>query len=65
MAMLVVKDLAENAELDRQAMRRITGGSAGPRLGIPQFHSGHFHNPLAFEPVRVMPATSPASLPGH
>jgi hypothetical protein len=55
MAKLVVKDLVENAELDRKAMREITGGSAGPRLGIPQYHSGHFNNPLAFEAIRLLP----------
>ena len=37
MANLVIKDLDDSAELDRQAMRKVTGGRrATPGLGLAQ-----------------------------
>lgn len=61
MATLVVKDLVENAELDRKAMRTITGGGVGPRVGVPRHHSGYFQNPLAFDVVRLFPGSNVAT----
>jgi hypothetical protein len=55
MAQIVVKDLGESAELDREAMRAIVGGKAGPRLGGPAQHYGRFENPLSFSTLRLLP----------
>jgi len=50
MARIVVKDLKESVELDRAAMRKITGGRSRQRLsGIPGFHSDLFQNPTSFD----------------
>jgi hypothetical protein len=50
MASIVIKDLKESVELDRQAMRAISGGSSRRRLGGAQgFHSELFHKPSSFE----------------
>ena len=50
MARIVIKDLKESVELDRQAMREITGGSTRQRLsGIPGFQSSFFQKPTSFD----------------
>ena len=50
MARIVIKDLKESVELDRQAMREITGGSSRQRLsGIPGYHSTFFQKPTSFD----------------
>ena len=56
MANIVIKDLIENVDLDRDAMRKITGGKAVQRIGIPSFHSNCFRNPCAFSELRVLPS---------
>jgi hypothetical protein len=48
MATIVVKDLNQNDELDRKAMREITGGRSGGYLSPPRQHSGFFQKPLSF-----------------
>jgi hypothetical protein len=48
MATIVIKDLNQNVDLDRKAMRAITGGRSGSYLGMPGHHSGSFQNPLSF-----------------
>ena len=49
MARIVIKDLKESVELDRQAMREITGGSSRQRLsGIPSC-SSLFERPTSFD----------------
>jgi hypothetical protein len=55
MANIVIKDLKENIELDRKAMRAITGGGTGQRLGIPSYHSSYFQKPVTFNDLRLMP----------
>ena len=55
MANIVIKDLKENVELDRKAMRAITGGSSGQRVGIPCYHSSYFQKPATFNDLRIMP----------
>lgn len=55
MAQIIVKDLMENSELDRKAMRAIVGGKSGPRLGIAPMPSGCFQNPLSFGSVSLLP----------
>ncbi len=55
MANLVIKDLTENVDLDRKAMRAITGGKSGSRVGIPSYNSSFFNNPLAFNELRLIP----------
>ena len=55
MANLVIKDLTESVELDRKAMRMITGGKSGPRMGIPSFNSSFFQNPLSFNELKLIP----------
>lgn len=58
MANIVIKDLTENTELDRKAMRSITGGKAtGPRMGAPTYQSNFFNNPLSFSQVRFAPGS--------
>ena len=57
MAHLVIKDLAENVELDRKAMRAITGGKSGPRVGMPSYNSSFFQNPLEFNELKLMPGS--------
>jgi len=47
MAKIVVKDLTENVELDRKAMRKISGGKAGA-YGSTAYRSNFFKNPLSF-----------------
>ena len=50
MARIVIKDLKESVELDRQAMREITGGSSRQRLsGIPGYQSTFFQKPTSFD----------------
>jgi hypothetical protein len=50
MARIVIKDLKESTELDRAAMRQITGGSSRQRLsGIPAYHSSFFQKPTSFD----------------
>lgn len=55
MANLVIKDLTESIDLDRKAMRAITGGKSGPRMGIPAYNSSFFQNPLAFNELKLIP----------
>lgn len=55
MAHIVIKDLVENVELDREAMRNITGGKVMQRAGIPSFHSNYFKNPCIFNELNVLP----------
>ena len=55
MAQIIVTDLKENTELDRQAMRAILGGYAAPRLGVSPPHPGHFQNPVSFSNLRLIP----------
>lgn len=58
MANIVIKDLTENVELDRKAMRSITGGkSTGPRMGVPPYRSSLFNNPLSFYQLRINPGS--------
>lgn len=50
MARIVVKDLKESVELDKAAMRRITGGWSRQRLsGIPTYQSNLFQKPTSFD----------------
>jgi len=50
MARIVIKDLKESVELDRKAMREITGGSSRQRLsGIPSYQSSFFQKPRSFD----------------
>ncbi len=54
MAKIVIKDLKESVELDRQAMREITGGWSRQRLsGVPSYHSSFFHQPTSFDYFRL------------
>jgi len=63
MANLVVKDLKENVELDREAMRAVTGGrTSAPSLGMAAAHTGHFQNPLSFGAPSLMPGLNPSAL---
>jgi len=55
MAKLIIKDLTENVELDRKAMRAITGGKSGPRVGMPSYNSSFFQNPLSFNQLKLIP----------
>ncbi len=54
MATIVVKDLNQNVELDRKAMRAVTGGRSGAYLGMPRHHSGLFNNPLSFSNLKPL-----------
>jgi len=47
MATIVVKDLMENVELDRKAMRKISGGKAGSHSSAT-YRPSFFKNPLSF-----------------
>jgi hypothetical protein len=51
MAHIVIKDLKESVELDRAAMRQITGGCwSRQRLsGIPGYESSLFQKPAAVD----------------
>jgi hypothetical protein len=50
MARIVIKDLKESVELDRKAMREITGGSSRQRLSaIPSYQSSFFQKPTSFD----------------
>lgn len=55
MSTLVIKDLPDSIELDRQAMRTITGGYAGPRWGMAGYRSERFQSPLAFATPKLLP----------
>jgi len=55
MANIVIKDLTENVELDRKAMRSITGGNSGPRTGVPSYHSSFFQKPMTFNELKLIP----------
>ena len=54
MATIVVQDLKQNVELDRKAMRAVTGGRSGSPLGMPRHHSGHFQKPLSFSEFKPL-----------
>ena len=50
MAHIVIKDLKESVELDRAAMRQITGGWSRQRLGpAAAYESCLFDNPAFFD----------------
>lgn len=50
MAHIVIKDLKESVELDRAAMRQITGGWSRQRLsGLPDYESSIFQKPAPFD----------------
>lgn len=55
MANIVIKDLKENIELDRKAMRAITGGKSGTFSSASAYHSSTFFNPLSFSSLRLFP----------
>lgn len=55
MAQIVVKDLAENAELDREAMRAIVGGRAAPHVRGLAHPPGSFRDPASFASPRLLP----------
>jgi hypothetical protein len=40
MARIVIKDLKANVELDREAMRQITGGRSGQHLNLNKLNQG-------------------------
>lgn len=54
MSNIVIKDLPESIELDRQAMRAISGGKSGP-LGTSPYRSSFFQNPLEFADLKLVP----------
>ena len=54
MATIVVKDLTENVELDRKAMRKISGGKAGA-YSSAAYRSSFFQNPLSFGNMNMLP----------
>jgi hypothetical protein len=54
MATIVVKDLNQSVELDRKAMRVITGGRSGSNLGMSRHHSGLFQKPLSFSEFKPL-----------
>lgn len=43
MAKIVIQDLVESVELDRQAMTAITGGARLSRIGSPSAGAGRAH----------------------
>ena len=50
MARIVIHDLEESVELDRAAMRQITGGWSRQRLSpVPSYESSLFHKPAFFD----------------
>lgn len=50
MASIVIKDLTESVELDRKAMREITGGWSRQQLsGIPSYQSSLFEKPTSLD----------------
>jgi hypothetical protein len=50
MARIVINDLRENVELDRAAMRRISGGWNRQRLSpMPTYDSNLFRKPSYFD----------------
>jgi hypothetical protein len=54
MAHIVIKDLKESVELDRAAMRQITGGWNRQRLsGLPGYESSIFQKPALFYPFNL------------
>ena len=54
MASIVIKDLPVNIELDRQAMRAISGGKAALRPGSSGYRSSFFQNPLTFDAPKLL-----------
>ena len=54
MAQIVIKDLKESVELDRLAMRRITGGRNRQHLsGLPTHQSSLFQKTTFFDPFNL------------
>ena len=61
MANIVIKDLKENIELDRKAMRAISGGKSGSTFSKARAcHSSVFSNPLSFNRLRLLPGNPDA-----
>jgi hypothetical protein len=54
MATIVIKDLSESVDLDRKAMREITGGWAGPRMKLPAYRSSFFQPPQSSLDLRLV-----------
>jgi len=54
MASIVIKDLPVNIELDRQAMRAISGGQATLRPGSSGYRSSFFQNPLTLDAPKLL-----------
>jgi hypothetical protein len=54
MARIVIKDLKESVELDREAMRQITGGRSGLRLThAATDRSSLFRQPTSFSLLQL------------
>lgn len=64
MANIVIKDLKENIELDRKAMRAITGGKSGAFKNMLVQHSSTFSNSMSFSGLRLLPGF-PEAGDGH
>jgi hypothetical protein len=61
-ARITVKDLDESTELDRAAMRAITGGWSGARMQPEtDLMRMTFKNPMSFETPRYLPRFGLAS----
>ena len=59
MTNIVIKDLQENIELDRKAMRAITGGKSGTFSSALTHLTSTFSNPLSFNSLRLLPGSTP------
>jgi len=54
MARIVINDLKESVELDRAALRNITGGKSRQRLSaLPAYESSLFQKPAAFGLIKL------------
>ena len=61
MANIVIKDLQENMELDRKAMRAITVGRSTQRMGMHAYHSSYFQKPATFNDLSLVPGMTHAN----